>query len=187
MTRLLLLLAALALPAQATTKTEATPMVWAFQHFCADETFTLDEARLAIAIAGGKQRGPTASTHSPLSMSVTVWDISIGGRKLGIALSGERMAAGPHGVADMVACTVYANGPDDAGIAALRKWAAVAPAMTPAPRIAIYRFTSEQGAHIPVPQADAGSAGGHVWQLNVTGGKFATVSLMRFFKTRENS
>ena len=57
--------------------------------------------------------------------------------------------------------------------------------MTPAPQIAIYRFTVEQGRHIPVREADAGSAAGHVWQLNVTGGKFATVTLMRFFKIRE--
>ena len=187
MTKTLLLLAVLALPPRATTKTEDTPMVWAFQHFCADETFTPDEARLAIALAGGKQRGPAASTRSPLPMSVTLWDITIGGHKLGIALSAERMPAGPHGVADMAACTVDANGPDDAGVAALRRWAAIAPSMTPSPRIAIYRFTSEQGRHIPVPAADAGSAAGHVWQLNVTDGKFATVTLMRFFKTRENS
>ena len=183
MTKTLLLLAALALPA----KTQDTPMVWAFQHFCADETFTLDEAKLAIALAGGKQRGPAAFTHTPLPMSITFWDIIIGGRKIGIALGSERTPAGAHGVADMVACTVSANGADDAGIAALRKWAAVAPAMTPARQIAIYRFTSEQGRHIPVPAADAGSAAGHVWQLNVAGGKFATVTLMRFFKTRENS
>lgn len=183
MTRMLLLLAALASPAT----TQDTPMVWAFQHFCADESFTLDEARLAIALAGGKQRGPTATTRFPLPMSVTFWDITIGGRKIEIALGGERMAAGPHGVADMGACTVYANGSDDAGIAALRRWAAIAPSMTPAPKTVVYRFTSEQGRHIPVPDSEAAGAAGHIWQLTLIGGKSANVTLMRFFKIRANS
>jgi hypothetical protein len=52
----------------------------------------------------------------------------------------------------------------------LRKWAAIAPALTPAPQIAIYRFTVEQDRRVLVREADAGGAAGHVWQLNVTGG-----------------
>lgn len=156
------------------------------QHFCADESFTLDEARLAIAVAGGTQRGLTVSTRVPLPMSITFWDITIRGRKIGISLGGQRVPAGP-GVADMVTCTVSANGSDDAGTQALRRWAAVAPSMTPAPKTAIYRFTSDQGRHIPIPDSEAGSAAGHIWQLTLIGGKSANVTLMRFFKIRENS
>ena len=177
---LILPLLLLAFPARA----EETPMAWAFQHFCADESFTLDEARLAIAVAGGKQHGPTVSTRFPMPISITFWDIVIRGQKVGISLGGQRVPAGP-GVADMVTCTVSANGKDDAGIADLRKWAAVAPSMTPARGIAVYRFQSEGGKHIPVP--DAGNGDGRVWQLDLIGGNFTTVTLMRFFKTRENS
>src|SRR5690348_2834916 len=90
MKALLPLLAILALTAPA--HAADTPMVWAFHHFCADETFALDEARLAVAVAGGKQRGP--ATRLPNALSITVWDIVIEGRKLSVSLGGQRVPAG---------------------------------------------------------------------------------------------
>ena len=185
MTRLLILLIVLvfALPARAA---DDTPMAWAFRHFCADETFTLDEARLAIQVAGGKQRGPTASTNYPQPMSVTFWDLMIDGHKIGISLGVVRARAAPGGPADLVSCAAYADGSDDKGIAQLRKWAAVAPLSRPDPG-AMYRFTSEQGTHIPVPETLPDSADGRVWQLILVDGAFANATLMRFFKVREHS
>jgi hypothetical protein len=176
------LLSTWALPARA----EDTPMVWAFQHFCADETFTLDEARLAIAVAGGKQRGPTATASLPTPLSVTFWDIVIEGHRLGIALGGQRVPAGPGGVVDMASCAIYANGGDAAGIKALGRWAAVAPDTNPATGLSVYRFVSEKGKHIPFPHGQSDDAG-RVWQLYLAGGPHANVTPTRFFKTREHS
>ena len=163
-------------------------MVWAFQHFCADETFTLEAARLGIALAGGKQRGPTTVTRFPLPISVTFWDVMIGGHKIGIAL-GSQADTNPS-VQHMVACTVTADGRDVAGIAGLRKWAAIAPSMTPSPQTVIYRFKSEGGKHVAVGNDEAGqvdSYAGKVWQLTLLSGKSTTVTLMRFFRAAERS
>jgi hypothetical protein len=183
MARTLLLFVALvlALPARA----EDTPMVWAFQHFCADETFTLDEARLAIAVAGGKQRGPTASTNFPNPMSITFWDIMIDGHKIGISLGSTRAQAAAGGAADLVSCAVYADGSDETGAAQLQKWAGVAPIPMPGGGAETYRFISDGGRHIPISN-DAGSADGRAWQVIVTNGSFANVTLMRFLKMRES-
>jgi len=180
-------LLAVTIPARA-APAEDTPMVWAFRHFCADEAFTLDEARLAVAVAGGKQRGPAAKM--PGAPSVTFWDIAIKGSKLTVALGGQRVPAAPGGAADMVACTIYADGSDDAGVAALRRWAGVAPSRQSAAKdLSVYRFLSEKGKHLPEPDALSGQGDSavRVWQLYLLSGPQPNASLIRFFKVREHS
>lgn len=173
MTRTLLLIAALAaplstlaLPAQA----QDTPMVWAFHQFCADENFTLDKARLAIQAAGGMPHEPARAIPLAANVSVTFWDIVKDGHKIEIGLTDMRATAGT--VSDLVTCQVIADGSDDAGIAALRQWAGVAPDSRFMPNIEIYRFLVEGGKPMPAPAISADrTVEDRVWALNLMTGR----------------
>src|SRR5215469_5042148 len=109
------------------------PLFAAFKSFCVDTGARSLAVKAAVEAAGGTQRDPSGLTAVP-TMTVTLWDVAVGDRKMIVFAGTMRNPAAPPQVGDMIACNVNSPGSEDASIAAIRDWVGFPPSTSSPPR-----------------------------------------------------
>jgi hypothetical protein len=87
-----------------------------------------DAVKSAVEAAGGKQLSPPGATGKPFPMTVTAWDITIGGHSMHVSAGTQQIhPAQNRPEENSNHCIVSSFVNEDAGIEAIRNWVGVAP------------------------------------------------------------
>src|SRR5262245_31111095 len=135
----LVIVAAIALAAQAHAQGDQRPLFTSFKAFCIDTGAKPDAVKAAVEAAGGKLELPPAGARFPDSATVTTWVHFVGDRKQTIQAITQSV---PPGRKPWVAhrCIVRSFGNEDASIMAIRDWVGVPPLGTTSSIGTLYAF-----------------------------------------------
>jgi hypothetical protein len=116
------------LTARADAQVHDPPLFAAFKAFCVDTGASPDVVKSAVEAAGGKQLSPPGATGKPFPMTVTAWDITIGGHSMHVSAGTQQIhPAQNRPEENSNHCIVSSFVNEDAGIEAIRNWVGVAP------------------------------------------------------------
>src|SRR5262249_23629905 len=97
------------------------PLFAAFKAFCVDTGASADSVKWAAAAAGGKQHGPSGATAWPFPMTVTTWDVSMGGHSMYVSTGTQLVPPmGGRPEANSNHCIVSSFVNEDASVEAIR-------------------------------------------------------------------
>ena len=105
------------------------PLFAAFKAFCVDTGASPDAVKSAVETAGGKQRVAPSATVSPWPMTVTIWDITMGGHSMYVSAGTQQVPPiqnRPEEISNHCKVSSFVN--EDASIEAIRNWVGVPPA-----------------------------------------------------------
>jgi hypothetical protein len=160
--------------AGADAQTNDPPLFSVFKAFCVETGANPDAVKSAVEAAGGKQHGPAGATTQPFPMTVTTWDITMGGTSLNISAGTQHVAAvqnRPEENSNHCVVNSFVN--DDASIEAIRNWVGVPPTNTLRGNPTIYLFSYQELSSVrsalPTDKIayDMAKAEGRIWSLMV--------------------
>jgi hypothetical protein len=150
------------------------PLFTAFKAFCIDTGASPDAVKAAVEAAGGKQHAPPAATARPLPMTVTSWDITLGGHSMYVSAGTQQVPPvqnRPEENSNHCILRSFVN--EDDGIGAIRKWVGVSPVLTSPGNPISYFFDYQESGSVrsTLPAAkvdrDMAKAEGRTWSLVV--------------------
>jgi hypothetical protein len=169
-----ILIASAILTAGADAQVNDPPLFAVFKAFCAETGAKPDAVKSAVEAAGGKQHGPAGATTQPFPMTVTTWDITVGGTSLNVSAGTQQVAAvqnRPEENSNHCVVNSFVN--DDASIEAIRNWVGVPPTNTLRGNPTIYLFSYQDLGSVrsaaPMDKIafDKAKAEGRIWSLMV--------------------
>ncbi len=105
-----------------------SPLFSAFKKFCVETKAQPNSINAAIKAAGGKIRSPTATTHNPMLITSTSWDITESSERMLINAAYYETRRGPGGPGKANHdCEIIEFLKDIAGIEAVSNWVGVPP------------------------------------------------------------
>src|SRR5215468_10501103 len=117
------------LTAGADAQVHDPPLFAAFKAFCVDAGARPDAVKSAVEAAGGKQHAPPGATALPFPMTVTIWDITMGGHSMNVSAGTQQIPPvqnRPEENSNQCILRSFVN--EDASIEAIRNWVGVPPA-----------------------------------------------------------
>ena len=148
------------------------PLFAAFKAFCIDTGASPDAVKSAVEAAGGKLHVPPSATAFPFPMTVTIWDIAMGGHSMSVSAGTQRVPPIQNRPEENSnGCTVSSVVNEDASIEAILKWVGVPPTHVSRGNLINYSFLYQElgsvRAALPADKiaSDMAAAEGRTWLL----------------------
>src|SRR5262249_20239338 len=144
----------------------------AFKAFCIDTGASPDAVKSAVEAAGGKLHVPPSATAFPFPMTVTIWDIAMGGHSMSVSAGTQRVPPIQNRPEENSnGCTVSSVVNEDASIEAILKWVGVPPTHVSRGNLINYSFLYQElgsvRSALPADKiaSDMATAEGRTWLL----------------------